>query len=113
MHTKSKQTTNMKLYSLLSIAVIGLGLSSCGTGSDGWSSSDEDELIENCLETVAVNLPEKTAEVYCDCQLEFLKENFDGAQAVRKKIRKDPQTVQKKVQENCLDYAKEEAKKKE
>ena len=102
----------MKLYSLLSIAVIGLGLSSCGMGGGGWSSHDEDELIENCMETVSMNLPEKTAEIYCDCQLDVLKDAFESADKARRKISKDPKAVQKKVQKECLDYAKEEAKKK-
>ncbi len=93
--------------SLFLTAFIFVGCDSTPT----WNKQDEEQLIENCLHTVEVNLPQKTAEIYCDCQLEFLKKNYASGDEVRKEIKKDPQGLQQKIQKNCLDYAKKEAKK--
>lgn len=100
----------MKNFILPFCAASVLLFSSCNS-EPSWNKQDEEQLIENCLHTVAVNLPEKTAVIYCDCQLEYLKENYSSGDEVRKIIKKDPQGLQGKIQENCLDYAKKEARK--
>lgn len=92
---------------LISTAVIFTACDSTPT----WNKQDEEQLIENCLHAVEVNLPQKTAEIYCDCQLEFLKENYESGDEVKKETEKNPQSLAREIQDNCLDFAKKEAKK--
>lgn len=100
----------MRKTIMFSAAAVALIFTSCDS-TPTWNKQDEEQLIENCLHTVEVNLPQKTAEIYCDCQLEYLKETYSSGNEVRKEIKSDPQGLQRKIQDNCLDYAKKEAKK--
>ena len=100
----------MKLRNLFwATTTVLLSVTACSTS--GWTKQDEEELLENCFDMATMNLPEATAEIYCNCQLRFLKEKFETSDDVRKIMQKDPQGLQRQIQDECLEFAKSEARK--